>query len=180
MTDLAVSKRAWIWDIEGAYKQFCFCIDSSSKEFVFKNGRRKVRPRLENSRTSVIYRTTNSEAETGEITKTRKANARRGTVSKKWLVTYQDKSHGVSCSALTAIAIGESQTLKETKGDVSSLVLGLPILLLCWKAELTAGDPRMYSQLPAHILAKPEGAVAVTERGIVRKLKCCRSPGCNS
>lgn len=83
MTDLAVSKRAWIWDIEGAYKQFCFCIDSSSKEFVFKNGRRKVRPRLENSRTSVIYRTTNSEAETGEITKTRKANARRGTVSKK-------------------------------------------------------------------------------------------------
>lgn len=137
-------------------------------------------PWLENSRTSVLYRTTNSETERGEIDKTRKANARRGTVSKKWLITNQDKSHGVSFSSLTVSATGESQTLKETKGYMSFLLLGLLILLLCWKAELIAGDPRMYSLLPTHLLAKPEGAAAVAERENVRKLKRCQSPGCNS
>lgn len=165
---------AWMWDTEGAYKPFCFCIGSSSKKFVFKNGRRKVSPRLENSRTSVLYRTTSSETEREEINKTRKVDARRGTVSKIWLVINQDKSHDVSCSSLTARATGESQTLKETKGDVSSLLLELPIMLLCWKAELIAGEPRMYSQLPTH-LAKPEGAAAVAERENVRKLKLCQS-----
>lgn len=171
---------AWMWDIERAYKLFCLCIGSSSKKFVFKNGRRKVSPQLENSRTCVLYRTTNSGTERGEINKTRKANARRGTVSKKWLITDQDKSYGVSCSSLTVSATGESQTLKETKGDVSFLLLGLPILLLFWKAELIAGDPKMYSQLSAHLLAKPEGAAAVAESENVRKLKRCQSPGCNS
>lgn len=91
-------------------------------------------PWLENSRTSVLYRTTNSETERGEIDKTRKANARRGTVSKKWLITNQDKSHGVSFSSLTVSATGESQTLKETKGYMTFCSLD------CWYCFCAEGQ----------------------------------------
>lgn len=68
MTELAISNRAWNYDLQGAYKLSGSYVGSSSRKNMKKVGK-------EYRKTPALYRVTNSEAETVEINKKRKPNS---------------------------------------------------------------------------------------------------------
>lgn len=74
MTELAISKSARNCDLQGAHKplfpkeqEYKFLCWFLKQENHVKSVKRAVSPQLEYSRTPVLYRATNSEAETEEI-----------------------------------------------------------------------------------------------------------------